>query len=248
MLVWLDDTSPFPDPASALADGLVAVGGDLSLARLRDAYARGIFPWYNDGDPILWWSPDPRMVLACADFQASHSLRKALRQIARTESDPEAAIQIKTDTAFERVVAACAQPRAAQAGTWISPAIRSAYLAWHRAGQAHSVETWIDGRLEGGLYGVALGRFFFGESMFHTTRDASKLALAYLVAFLQRHGIAHIDCQQQTSHLASLGARPMPRARFLALLDAATGQPAPAWPAGRLLQSGLLAPEPPTPS
>ncbi|HEU0229989.1 MAG TPA: leucyl/phenylalanyl-tRNA--protein transferase [Burkholderiaceae bacterium] len=241
MLVWLDDASPFPDPATALPDGLVAVGGDLSLARLRDAYTRGIFPWYNEGDPILWWSPDPRMVLACADFQASHSLRKLMRQVARTETAPDATVQIKTDTAFEQVMRACSQPRAMQTGTWISPAIRAAYLAWHEAGQAHSIETWIDGRLEGGLYGVALGRFFFGESMFHQTRDASKLALAYLVAFLMRRGITHIDCQQQTGHLASLGARPMARDRFRALLDASTSLPAPAWPAGRLAQSGLLA-------
>lgn len=248
MLVWLDDTSPFPDPATALPDGLVAVGGDLSLARLRDAYTHGIFPWYNQGDPILWWSPDPRMVLACADFQASHSLRKLLRQIARTDADPRAAIQIKTDTAFELVLRACAQPRAAQTGTWISPDIQAAYLAWHEAGQAHSVETWIDGRLEGGLYGVALGHFFFGESMFHQARDASKLALAYLVAFLQRHGISYIDCQQQTRHLASLGARPMARPRFLALLEGAAHLPPPAWPAGRLTQSGLLASDAPTPS
>jgi len=243
MLVWLDDASPFPDPGSALPDGLVAAGGDLSVRRLRAAYAKGIFPWYNAGDPILWWSPDPRMVLKCDDFRVSHSLRKTLRQIARTEPDPDAPIQIKVDTAFDRVMQACAAPREAQAGTWISPAMRSAYLAWHRAGQAHSVETWMDGRLAGGLYGVNLGRFFFGESMFHDARDASKLALAYLVGFLRLHDIGHIDCQQQTGHLASLGARPMGRGEFLALVDAALAHPEPVWRPGRLLQSGRLAPD-----
>ncbi|TAM86477.1 MAG: leucyl/phenylalanyl-tRNA--protein transferase [Candidimonas sp.] len=248
MLVWLDEVSPFPDPASALPDGLLAIGGCLSLTRLRAAYSRGIFPWYNEEDPILWWSPDPRMVLACADFKPSHSLRKTLRQIAHAEYSAHASVQIKTDTAFERVVQACAQPRATQAGTWISPAIQAAYLAWHQAGEAHSVETWIDGQLEGGLYGVALGRFFFGESMFHRRRDASKIALAYLVDFLRQHGFSHIDCQQQTSHLASLGARPMARRQFLALLDAAVALPAPRWPAGRLMQSNPLALGAPTPS
>src|SRR3546814_573700 len=158
MLVWLNDASPFPDPRAALPDGLVAVGGNLSITRLRQAYSKGIFPWYNQPDPILWWSPDPRMVLKCADFKASHSLRKMLRRIARTESDPHARIQIRTDTAFEHVIKACVATRATQAGTWISSDIAAAYLDWHKAGQAHSVETWIDGRQIGGLYGVNMGR------------------------------------------------------------------------------------------
>ena len=241
-LIWLDDATPFPDPGTALPEGLLAVGASLSLERLEEAYRKGIFPWYNPGDPILWWSPNPRMVLACGDFKASHTLRKKLRQIARDEGSTHVRIRITTDLAFGDVITACAASRVAQPGTWISPAIRSAYLAWHHAGKAHSVETWIDGQLAGGLYGVCLGRFFFGESMFSRQSDASKLALAYLVAFLQRHGIQHVDCQQETSHLASLGARPMPRDAFLALLDSALPLASPSWQRGQILASGELAP------
>lgn len=241
-LIWLDDAAPFPHPDSALPEGLLAAGAGLSVARLTEAYSQGIFPWFNEGDPILWWSPDPRMVLACDDFKASHSLRKKLRQAARTEQDPNARIRITTDTAFAEVIAACASVRGTRRGTWISPAIQAAYTDWHKAGAAHSVEAWVDGRLAGGLYGVCLGRFFFGESMFSLASDASKLALAYLVDFLRMRGIAHIDCQQQTSHLSSLGARPMPRRDFLTLLDAALRHDAPAWTPGRILSSGRLAP------
>jgi leucyl/phenylalanyl-tRNA--protein transferase len=243
MLAWLDDTTPFPQAGSALPDGLLAIGASLSVARLREAYAKGIFPWYSPPDPILWWSPDPRMVLACDRFKASHSLRKLLRQAERGESGAGARIQVFTDTAFEEVMRACAAPRQAQSGTWISADIQAAYVAWHKAGQVHSVETWIDGQLEGGLYGVSLGGFFFGESMFHRKRDASKLALAYLVAFLRRNGVEYIDCQQQTGHLASLGAAPMPRAEFLALLGRALAAPAPAWRPARLYQSGRYRPD-----
>lgn len=241
-LIWLDDATPFPDPGTALPEGLLAVGANLSLERLQEAYGKGIFPWFNPGDPILWWSPNPRMVLACADFKASHSLRKRLRQIARREAAADAPIRITTDLAFAEVIGACAASRIDHPGTWISPAIQSAYLAWHHAGKAHSVETWIDGKLAGGLYGVCLGRFFFGESMFSRQSDASKVALAYLVAFLQRHGIEHIDCQQETSHLASMGARPLPREAFLALLNRALPLVSPAWRKGQLMASGELAP------
>ncbi|NGM87252.1 leucyl/phenylalanyl-tRNA--protein transferase [Parapusillimonas sp. SGNA-6] len=241
-LIWLDDATPFPDPGTALPEGLLAVGANLSLERLEQAYRKGIFPWFNPGDPILWWSPDPRMVLACTDFRASHTLRKKLRQIARGEASADARIRITTDLAFADVIDACAASRMHQPGTWISPAIRSAYLAWHHAGKVHSVETWVDGQLAGGLYGVCLGRFFFGESMFSRQSDASKLALAYLVGFLQRHGIAHIDCQQETSHLASLGARPMPRDTFQGLLETALPLASPPWRKGQILASGELAP------
>jgi leucyl/phenylalanyl-tRNA--protein transferase len=241
-LTWLDDAAPFPHPDSAPPEGLLAAGGRLSVARLTEAYSQGIFPWFNEGDPILWWSPDPRMILACADFKASHSLKKKLRQVARAEQDPTARIRITTDTAFSEVIAACAAVRGGRHATWISPAIQTAYTAWHKAGAAHSIETWIDGRLAGGLYGVCLGRFFFGESMFSLASDASKLALAYLVNFLLARGIRHVDCQQQTSHLASLGAQPMSRREFLALLDAALDRDAPVWTPGRILASGQLAP------
>ena len=241
-LIWLDDATPFPDPGTALPEGLLAVGANLSVERLEEAYGKGIFPWFNPGDPILWWSPDPRMVLTCADFKVSRSLRKKLRQIARAEATASARIRITTDLAFAEVIAACAASRIDHPGTWISPAIQSAYLAWHRAGKAHSVETWVDGKLAGGLYGVCLGRFFYGESMFSRQSDASKLALAYLVAFLRRHGIEHIDCQQETSHLASLGAQPMPRDAFLSLLGRTLPLEPPVWRRGQLLASGELAP------
>src|SRR3546814_4914780 len=155
------------------------------------------------------------MVLAGENCKSSHSLGKKLRQTARAEQSPAARIRITPDTAFAAVIAACAAPRDAQRETWISPAIPAASFAWHKAGSVHSVETWIDGQLAGGLYGVCLGRFFFGDSMFSRSSDASKLALAYLVDFLLARGIRHIDCQQQTGHLSSLGAQPMPRSDFL---------------------------------
>lgn len=242
-LVWLDDESPLPPPDNALPDGLLAVGGNLSVKRLTEAYSKGIFPWFNEGDPVLWWSPDPRMVLACADFKASHSLRKKLRQLDRDEQYTDARIQIKMNIALDDVIKACAGPRATQHGTWITPAIQSAYGAWHAAGHVHSVETWMDGQLTGGLYGVSLGRFFFGESMFSRAPDASKLALAYLVNFLVKNQVKHIDCQQQTSHLASMGARPISRDIFLTYVEQALQQPAPLWGRGQLLQSGVLAPD-----
>lgn len=241
-LTWLNASTPLPHPDVSLPGGLLAAGDGLSLERLTEAYSKGIFPWFNPGDPVLWWSPDPRMVLACSAFTPSHSLRKKLRQLARTDHDPRARIQIKTDTAFARVIQACAMPREGQAGTWISSEIQAAYLAWHKAGSVHSVETWIDGELMGGLYGVSLGRFFFGESMFSLGADASKLALAYLVDFLLAHGVQHIDCQQETGHLHSLGARAVKRDDFLTWLEQALTQPPPPWIRGRLSQLGALAP------
>jgi leucyl/phenylalanyl-tRNA---protein transferase len=240
-LAWLDDESPLPSPDNALPDGLLAAGGNLSIERLTEAYSKGIFPWFNEGDPVLWWSPNPRMVLTCADFKASHSLQKKLRQLARDEQYPDARIQIKMNTAFDEVIKACAGPRTTQQGTWITPAIQSAYGAWHAAGHVHSVETWVDEQLTGGLYGVSLGRFFFGESMFSHASDASKLALAYLINFLIRNQVRHVDCQQQTSHLASMGAHPISRDLFLNYIEQALPQPAPAWGQGQLLQSGVLA-------
>lgn len=241
-LIWLDDCAPFPDPEAALPEGLLAAGADLTVERLTQAYRRGIFPWFNEGDPILWWSPDPRMVLACVDFKASHSLAKRLRQIARSEGAADARVRVTTNMDFAAVIRACAAPRRTQHATWISPDVQAAYLAWHRAGAAHSIETWIDGKLAGGLYGICQGRFFFGESMFSLATDASKIAVAYLVRFLQRHGIEHIDCQQQTSHLSSLGAHPISRKRFMALLEQALQHPAPEWGHGEIRQSGQLAP------
>jgi len=242
-LLWLSVDAPFPPVEEALTDpnGLLAAGADLSLPRLVQAYSNGIFPWYSEGEPILWWSPDPRMVLVCDQFSPSHSLRKLLRQIEREENRADARVQIRVNTAFDEVLTECAKHRLGQAGTWITPAMQQVYRDWHKAGGVHSVETWIDGKLVGGLYGVSLGGVFFGESMFARTPNASKIALAYLVRFLRRHGVAWIDCQQQTRHLASLGAILVPRADFLMHVRAAVRQhPAPPWCAGWLDSQGKL--------
>jgi leucyl/phenylalanyl-tRNA---protein transferase len=215
---WLpehDDGAPFPPTSQALgtqseAPGLLAAGGQLTIERLEQAYRRGIFPWYSPGQPVLWWSPDPRMVLPVAEFKLHRSLAKTLRRFLATPGN-----EVRFDRAFERVIAECARtPRGGQHGTWIVPALRSAYAEWHHAGTVHSVETWVDGRLVGGLYAVNLGRMVFGESMFSHATDASKIALAALVAFCRAQGITLIDCQQATTHLASLGAREIPRAEF----------------------------------
>jgi leucyl/phenylalanyl-tRNA--protein transferase len=211
VIPWLRPTDPFPPLERALSDpdGLLAAGGTLDAPRLIDAYRRGIFPWSSEGQPLLWWSPDPRMVLFTDEFRMSRSLRKRVR---------EGSFEIRVDSAFDDVMAACAEPRDGQAGTWITAAMRRAYGELHRRGYAHSVEAWREGRLVGGLYGVALGRVFFGESMFARETDASKVALARLVALLREQGVPMIDCQQDTAHLASLGARPIPRAEFATVL------------------------------
>jgi leucyl/phenylalanyl-tRNA---protein transferase len=223
-LRWIDDDTPLPPTALALgegsdAPGLLAAGGRLTTTRLEEAYRRGVFPWFSAGQPVLWWSPDPRMVLPVADFKISRSLRKTLRHFA---ADPRCEIRI--DSAFEPVITACAlTPRQGQKGTWIVPAMVHAYTQWHRAGRVHSVETWIDGELVGGLYCISIGRMVFGESMFAHRTDASKIALAALVAFCRTHGVEWIDCQQNTGHLASLGAREVPRVTFERHLSHALG-------------------------
>ncbi|WAC71155.1 leucyl/phenylalanyl-tRNA--protein transferase [Roseateles sp. SL47] len=229
MIPWLDDDSlEFPPTRRALgprsdAPGLLAAGGDLRPARLRAAYAQGIFPWYSEGQPILWWSTEPRMVLKTADFKLSRSLRKTLARFRRTPG-----CDIRVDTATDVVLKACAStPRDGQAGTWILPDMQQAYLQLAQEGTVHSVETWMDGELVGGLYGVNLGRMFYGESMFMRRTDASKIALAALVCLCREHGIPWIDCQQQTGHLASLGAAPVTRAAFESHLAQYVGQPAP---------------------
>jgi leucyl/phenylalanyl-tRNA--protein transferase len=245
MLTWLESTdTPFPHPDKALPEGLLAVGGELTTDRLEQAYRQGIFPWFNPGDPVLWWSPDPRMVLACSDLKISHSLAKRLRQIQRTERLPDAAVKVTINKAFAQVLDGCAAPRAGRSGTWISPAMQQAYMRWHHAGKVYSVETWVNQELVGGLYGVCLGRFFFGESMFSRQTDCSKIALVYLVRFLQQNGIQHIDCQQETRHLASMGAQPITRAHFLERVRLATAMPALPWPCGQLSGAGELVQEP----
>ena len=220
MIPWLEPDSPFPDVAEALttdAPGLLAAGADLSPRRLLMAYRNGIFPWFSEGQPILWWSTDPRMVLMTQDFRISDSLKKTLRKIER-EMAAGGRWQVRFDSAFEQVMRACAAPRRDGPGTWISEDIIAGYTGLHRLGYAHSSELWLDGQLVGGAYGVSIGRMFYGESMFARVTDGSKIALAYLVCFLRRHGVQMIDCQQETGHLASLGASPIPRAQFLAHL------------------------------
>ncbi|HET6656209.1 MAG TPA: leucyl/phenylalanyl-tRNA--protein transferase, partial [Gammaproteobacteria bacterium] len=210
-LPWIhafDPPATFPPVTGALAEpnGLLAAGGDLSVARLLAAYRRGIFPWYEDGQPILWWSPDPRMVLFPNELHLSRSLRKTLRR---------ETFEVTVDRAFAEVIEACAAPRD-DLGTWLTDEMKQAYLRLHQAGYAHSVEAWRDGRLAGGLYGIELGRVFFGESMFSRESDASKVALAHLC----RRDYDLIDCQIDSPHLRRLGAKTIPRREFLACLDA----------------------------
>jgi leucyl/phenylalanyl-tRNA--protein transferase len=213
MIPWLRPGQSFPSVERALRtpSGLLAASTDLSVEQLVAAYRQGIYPWYSDGEPVLWWSPDPRMVLYCDEFRVSRSLGKSLRRIAL-----DAATEVTVDRSFAEVMRACAEPRSTEIGTWITDAILSAYGALHEQGLAHSFETWFDGRLVGGLYGVSLGRMFFGESMFARAPDASKVALAALVRILQSEGVPMIDCQQNTRHLASLGGREIARDTFCA--------------------------------
>lgn len=216
MLHWIDDSLPLPPAAAALgpdseAPGLVAAGGSVNTTRLEEAYRAGMFPWFSAGQPVLWWSPDPRMVLHTAEFHLGHNLRKALRRFRRTPG-----CQVRFDSHFPALIRACAStPRDGQDGTWIVPAMVAAYTDWHRMGRVHSVETWIDGEMVGGLYFINIGRMCFGESMFSRRTDASKIALAALVAACLARGVTLIDCQQNTGHLASLGAREISRAAFL---------------------------------
>jgi leucyl/phenylalanyl-tRNA---protein transferase len=237
MLAWLRPDAPFPPLSAALAEpnGLLAAGGDLSPERLIAAYRRGIFPWYSAGQPILWWSPDPRMVLFVADFQVSRSLAKRVKR---------RQFEVRIDTAFRDVVDSCAATRReGQRGTWITPEMIDAYCELHARGVAHSVETWRDGELCGGLYGMALDRMFFGESMFARATDASKVALVHLVDLLRSLGVPLIDCQQETPHLASFGARPIPRTAFAGHLSELihSTEPVAGWPAGTIgvSQNGL---------
>jgi leucyl/phenylalanyl-tRNA--protein transferase len=229
-LPWLEPGDPFPPAAKAWdasqpAPGLLAAGGALDVPTLVRAYRGGIFPWFSDGQPILWWSTDPRMVLFTAEFRLHRSLRKTLHRLL-----VEGRCEVRFDTAFGEVIRACAgSPREGQSGTWIVPEMVRAYDGLHAAGHAHSVETWIDGQLAGGLYCVNVGQAVFGESMFTRVPDASKIALAGLVAFCRAHGIECIDCQQNTRHLASLGAREIPRAEFVSAVAGRAEKPAPQW-------------------
>ncbi|MDR2092629.1 MAG: leucyl/phenylalanyl-tRNA--protein transferase [Azoarcus sp.] len=234
MIPWLGDSADFSaiDPALGTSEGLVAAGGELSPEWLLAAYRCGIFPWFNEGDPVLWWSPNPRLVLFPPEIRIRRSLRKVLRQ---------QRFEVRIDTAFPDVIAACAAPRKSGDGTWIVPAMQTAYIDMHELGYAHSVECWRDGQLAGGLYGMALGRVFFGESMFSRETDASKVALVHLANLLETKGFAVIDCQMTTSHLLSLGAREIARSQFLALLEqwaSITNEPPRRWSSGQVRPVG----------
>ncbi len=216
-LYLLSDTDfNFPDPALALPDGLLAVGGDLRPERLLEAYRKGIFPWFNEGEPPLWWSPDPRCVLFPPNVRVSHSMKPLLRK---------KVFDFRVNTAFEEVMRACQiAPRAGQDGTWITDEVVAGYAALHRLGYAHSAEAWQDGQLVGGLYGVWLGNVFFGESMFSTVPNSSKFAFIEWVELLRNRGVALIDCQVPTAHLQSLGAELISRKLFLQLLQKLTSR------------------------
>ena len=224
MIPWLGNHSPFPPVETALRDpnGLLAASAELTTGTLLRAYRQGIFPWYEQGQPVLWWSPDPRMVLRTSDLRVSRSLRKVTRR---------QRFEIRVDTAFREVMQACADmPRDGQDGTWISDEVIDAYTELHGQGYAHSIEAWREGELVGGLYGVAIGRMFFGESMFSRQTDASKVALVHLVALLRSLDMPLIDCQQETGHLASMGGRAMPRRAFAEKLAGLVDSPPPTVP------------------
>ncbi len=216
MIPWLQAGMPFPPVEQALRepDGLLAASLDLSPRRILEAYRQGIFPWYSEGQPVLWWSPDPRMVLVPDEVRITRSMEKVLRN---------RAYDVRCDTSFETVMRACAAPRDGASGTWISEEMIAAYTALHEMGHAHSVETWIDGRLAGGLYGMAIGRIFFGESMFTRERDCSKIALIHLARYLATQEFELIDCQMNTAHLASMGGREIPRSEFCRVLSRCEG-------------------------
>ena len=220
MLAWLERGDPFPPVERALhsPNGLLAAGGELSVERLLEAYRRGIFPWYSGGQPPLWWSPDPRMVLYCAELRVSRSLAKSTRN---------KGYEVRIDTAFGEVLRGCAAPRKDEAATWLGADMRAAYARLHAEGYAHSFETWRGAELVGGLYGVALGRMFYGESMFSRATDASKVALVELVQVLTARGFPVIDCQMHTPLLESLGAREIPRRQFLRAITGLVNYPEP---------------------
>ncbi|WP_296492263.1 leucyl/phenylalanyl-tRNA--protein transferase [Rhodoferax sp.] len=242
-LPWLASGDTFPPVNSAweidsVAPGLLCAGGDLSVSTLRAAYQDGIFPWFSAGQPILWWSPAPRMVLEVGNFKLSSSLKKTLKKFV---NDPDCEIRI--DSAFARVIQTCAScPRPGAHGTWIVPDMVKAYVELHHAGLAHSIETWAKGELVGGLYCVAIGQAVFGESMFYRQPDASKIALAALVSLCRHHHISQIDCQQNTAHLASLGAHEIPRPEFIERIQALRQRPAIDWVFKSLYWQYLFAP------
>lgn len=241
-LSWIDVDQALPDAelawgAQSAAPGLLAAGDDLSAERLLESYGKGIFPWFSDGQPVLWWSPDPRMVLRPTQFRFHRSLRQTLKRWLRQHG-----FELTFDRDFSQVIRRCsASPRSGQSGTWIVPSMVQAYEDLHRAGYAHSAEVWLDGELVAGLYFVALGHAVFGESMFTTITDGSKMALACLVSVCLQHGVPMIDCQQNTRHLASLGAREIPRSDFVAQVHQGCQKPPIAWDRQSLYWHMLMA-------
>ncbi|MDR2335237.1 MAG: leucyl/phenylalanyl-tRNA--protein transferase [Burkholderiaceae bacterium] len=242
-LPWLDPEEAFPPVSQSWdsespAPGLLAAGATLDVWRLKAAYANGIFPWFSQGQPILWWSPDPRMVLHVDEFKVHRSLRRTLQKFRQLPS-----CEVRIDSNFGAVIRHCSQTaRSGQSGTWIVPAMIEAYEHLHEAGNAHSVETWVDGQLVGGLYCISIGRAVFGESMFAHATDASKVALAALVGLCRTQGVSMIDCQQNTGHLASLGAREISRARFLESVSRARTEDALDWSFKPVYWDSLLPP------
>jgi leucyl/phenylalanyl-tRNA--protein transferase len=237
-VTWLSQDDPpenFPPVTAALTepDGLLAAGGDLSVARLLYAYSNGIFPWYEEGQPILWWSPDPRCVFLPGDFHVSRRLRRDLKR---------STAEIRINTAFRDVIRECAGPRRSEQGTWITPAMMAAYEDLHQNGWAHSIEVWQSGKLAGGLYGLAIGKAFFGESMFSLVPNSSKMALLYVANRLTNGEIDLLDCQVESPHLTGLGARVIPRSDFVGRLNCAcgSGQAQENWPDGPLACSEML--------
>ncbi len=234
MIPWLKQNDPFPDTSTALSQesgfsGLLAASADMSPTRLIDAYRQGIFPWYAENQPVLWWSTDPRMVLYTEQFIISHSLKKKLKQIHKS-MHTGGPWQLTFDSHFAQVIQKCAEPREYSSGTWITEKIKTHYQKLHEMGFAHSSELWYDNTLVGGAYGICIGKMFFGESMFSRVTDASKIALAHLVFFLRSNGIKMIDCQQETNHLASLGAKPISRTAFnIHLKQVIDLSPIPSW-------------------
>ena len=229
-LTWLQPGDPFPDPrrawqAGSPAPGLLAAGSELTVERLLQAYGHGIFPWFSEGQPVLWYSTHPRMVLRPTEFVLHDNLRKRIRRLLRDDR-----LQVRFDDDFKQVIEHCARsPREGQGGTWIGPQMIKAYTALHRMGHAHAVTAWVDGQLAGGLYGVMIGRMLYGESMFTLSPDGSKIALAALVAWAREHELQMIDCQQETRHLHFLGARAIAREEFLQELATLVKMPAPEW-------------------
>lgn len=222
MIPWLEPNDPFPDtslalPESSGANGLLAASATIWPERLIEAYRQGIFPWFSAGQPVLWWSPSPRMVLRTDSLSVSRSLKKKLNQVKKSMLS-DGPWQIRFDSAFETVMRACAAPRKGDPGTWISEEMIENYVQLHGTGHAHSAELWLEGQLVGGAYGVSIGKMFYGESMFSRVSDASKIALVWLAQFLHKNGVVLIDCQQETAHLASLGASAISREVFSAHL------------------------------